>query len=165
MARWSKLQKQLYQLIDPRIRFQLQCRVVRMNSAYGSSDLPRYWITLGKETIWSYPGQFTLPCGGTSRVDSGKTVHYPHVTDIGDISQLIREYIDTPVSELMSKQFNTDHWGLINILRAADRRIGVRQWPKLQRKTHNIAALKVLSARELSVSLVTKLQKNEKNNT
>ena len=37
------------------VKLQLQCRVVRMNSAYGSTDLPRYWITLGKETIWAYP--------------------------------------------------------------------------------------------------------------
>jgi hypothetical protein len=148
MTRWSKLQKQLYQLLDPGIHMQLHCRVVRMNSQYGSTDLPRYWITLEKETIWDYPGKFSVPGGGTSRTDSSFVMGYPHTTDVSAISQLIREYIDTPSSVLMSKQFDGDHWGLINILRAADRRIGVRQWSKIRRKIHNIAALKVLDARQ-----------------
>ena len=54
----------------------------------------------------------------------------------------------TPAAELLTRQFVNDHWGLINILRAADRRIGQRQLPALRRKTHNIAALKVLDARQ-----------------
>ena len=149
MRRWSKLQSALYRVVDPGIRFQLQCRIVRMNSTSGSTDLPRYWITLGKETIWSSPGQFVLPGGATKRVDSAELTYYPHQTDIAAISNLIREYIDTPVDELMDKQFSNDHWGLINILRAADRRIGQRQLPLLRRKIHNIAALKVLDARQI----------------
>lgn len=152
MKPWSKLQSALYRLVAPDIRFQLQCRVVRMNSAYGSTDLPRYWITLGKETIWSYPGQFVRPGGATQRVDSAELTHYPHQTDVPAISDLIREYIDTPVAELLSKQFDNDHWGLVNILRAADRRIGQRQLPLLRRKIHNIAALKVLDARQATTS-------------
>jgi hypothetical protein len=147
---WSKLQAALYRLVDPGIRFQLQCRVVRMNSANGSTNLPRYWITLGKEVIWDYPGQFVVPGSGgaTRRVDGSALSHYPHQTDVPVISELIREYIDTPAAQLLSRQFGNDHWGLINILRAADRRIGQRQLPQLRRKTHNIAALKVLDARQ-----------------
>jgi hypothetical protein len=148
MPRWSKLQSALYRIVAPGIRFQLQCRVVRMNSANGGTNLPRYWITLGKETLWAYPDQFALAGGGTRRVDQAKIIWYPHQTDVSDISNLIREYIDTPVAELMSKRFEHDHWGLINILRAADRRIGQRQLPALRRKIHNAAALKVLDARE-----------------
>jgi hypothetical protein len=119
-----------------------------MNSACGSTDLPRYWITLGKETIWSYLGQFAVPGGATKRVDSSELTYYPFITDVPAISDLIREYIDTPASELLSKQFSNDHWGLVNILRAADRRIGQRQLPALRRKIHNIAALKVLDVRQ-----------------
>lgn len=58
MKRWSKLQKELYNLIAPELDFQIHCRAYRMDSQSGSTDLPRYWITLGKETIWDYPGQF-----------------------------------------------------------------------------------------------------------
>ena len=150
MSRWSKLQSALYRIVDPGIRLQLQCRVVRMNSQYGRTDLPRYWITLGRETVWDYPGQFVLPGGATRRVDSAQLSHYPHQTDISAISDLIREYIDTPVATLLTRQFADDHWGLVNILRAADRRIGQRQLPALRRKIHNIAALKVLDARQVA---------------
>jgi hypothetical protein len=150
MTRWSKLQKQLYRLFDPGIRLQVQCRLVRMASGRGSTDLPRYWITLGKETLWDYPGDFLLPGGVTRHADSYETNPwpYPYQTDISLISALIREYIDTPVSCLLTRRFTNDHWGLVNILRAADRRIGVRQWPRLKRKIHNERALKVLAARE-----------------
>jgi hypothetical protein len=148
MRRWSKLQSALYRIADPSIRFQIQCRVVRMGSSYGSTDLPRYWITLGKETIWSYPRQFVVPGGATRRVDSAKLTLYPLVTDVPAISDLIREYIDTPVADLLTKQFSNDHWGLVNILRAADRRMGQRQLPLLRRKIHNLAALKVLEVRQ-----------------
>ena len=148
MRRWSKLQSALYRITDPAIRFQIQCRVVRMDSTYGSTDLPRYWITLGKETIWSYPGQFVVPGGATRRVDSPRLTHYPYTTDVPAISDLIRDYIDTPVADRLTKQFTNDHWGLVNILRAADRRIGQRQLPLLRRKIHNLAALKVLDLRQ-----------------
>lgn len=144
---WSKLQKQLYLLIDPALRFQVHCAVVRMESERGRTNLPRYWITLDGETIWDYPGQFALPGGGTRRTDSSFILGYPHSTDISAISELIREYIDTPPSELMSRRFDGDHWGLANILRAADRRIGRRQWSILKRKTGNQAAQAVLRAR------------------
>lgn len=123
-----------------------------MSSSYGSTDLPRYWITLGKETIWSYPGQFAVPGGATRRVDSAKLTCYPYVTDVPDISGLIRDYIDTPVADLLSKKFTSDHWGLVNILRAADRRIGQRQLPMLRRKTHNLAAIKILDVRQAVVA-------------
>ena len=151
MRRWSKLQSALYRITDPSIRFQVQCRVVRMDSASGRTDLPRYWITLGKETIWSYPGQFVVPGGATRRLGSSKLTYYPYVTDVPAISDLIREYIDTPVADLLTKQFTNDHWGLVNILRAADRRIGQRQLPLLRRKIHDVAALKVLDLRQPAV--------------
>jgi len=61
---------------------------------------------------------------------------------------LIREYIDTPKDEILSKVFENDYWGLINILRAADRRIGGRRLDWLKKKTHNIAANKIIEARK-----------------
>ena len=134
-------------LIDPRIRFQIHCRIVRMQSQRGSTDLPRYWITLDGETIWDYPGQFIVEGGDVRRTDGSVIRGYPYSTDVPEISDLIREYIDTPIESLLSHQFDGDHWGLANILRAADRRIGRRQWSALKRKTHNHAAHRVLQAR------------------
>ncbi len=50
----------------------------------------------------------------------GETCWYPYLTDICSISDLLREYIDTPKAELLTKQFTSDKWGLVNILRAVD---------------------------------------------
>ena len=126
-----------------------------MDSQRGSTDLPRYWITLGKEVIWDYPKQFVTKDGtvknlsgsGAKTFFSRLTVTYPYINDINDISRLIREYIDTPKEEILSKVFENDHWGLINILRSADRRIGERRLEELRKKTHNIAANKIIDAR------------------
>ena len=148
---WSKLQRELRKLISDDIDFQIHCVVYPMDSRYGSTGLPRYWITLNKEIIWDYPKQFMTEDGTTKNL-SGFEAWYPYRTDIGDISDLIREYIDTPKDELLTKVFENDYWGLINILRAADKRIGQRRLHALRKKTHNIAANKVITARIASPS-------------
>lgn len=113
MRRWSKLQKQVYNLLLPELELQIHCAAYPMRSQYGSTDLGRYWITLGKEVIWDYPKDF-----------AGAKRKYPYVTDIAAISELLREYIVTPVEALPRKRFEQDVWGLTAILKAADRRLG-----------------------------------------
>lgn len=58
MRRWSSLQRELYKIIDDKINFQVHLSKYRMQSRYGSADLPRYWITLNGEIIFDYPKQF-----------------------------------------------------------------------------------------------------------
>ena len=121
MKRWSKLQKAVEALFitDPKIR--IQCRSYRMGSQRGSTNLPRYWVTLDKETIWDYPKDFK------AAVESS----YPYRTDISTFSDLIRQYIDTQLDQLLINQLEQDTWGLTDILRAADRRLGrerLREW-------------------------------------
>lgn len=147
MKRWSKLQKLLYNIIDENINFQIHCVAYRMKSQYGSTDLPRYYITLDKEIIFDYPADFINDEGFVKLVDVGMTKHYPYNTDISDISNLIKEYIDTPIDEIMSKHFENDHYGFINIIRASDRRIGARRFQELKKKISNKAAKKVIEAR------------------
>lgn len=148
MKKWSKLQKELYLIIDPEIDFQIHCVAYPMRSRYGNTDLPRYWITLGKEIIFDYPKQFVSHDGGIRNYKPhGITKNYPYNNDISDISDLIREYIDTPVSEIFTKHFENDYWGLANILRAADRRIGQRRLDILRRRIKNQAAKKILEVR------------------
>ena len=134
--RWSKLQKQIYNLIDPFLDFQIHCSVYRMQSQRGSTDLPRYWITFEKEIIFDCPKD---------------TIHtqeyeYPYQTDISDISSLIREYIDAPKDKLLN-DFENDHWGLIDILRVADRRIGKRQLKKIKENIEDENILKIIARR------------------
>lgn len=90
-----------------------------MASAGGSPDLPRYWCTLGKSVIWDDPRDF-----------SENAIHYPYETDLSSISSLLREYINTPTDQLLSFA-SADRWQIVNILLAADRRIGTRRLPEL----------------------------------
>ena len=69
MKRWSKLQKQLYELVDESIDFKLHCTVYRMQSRRGSTDLPRYFITLAGEIIFDYPKDFVLKSGDVKGID------------------------------------------------------------------------------------------------
>lgn len=146
---WSKLQKEVYLLVDPKLDFQIHCVAYRMCSQWGSTDLPRYWITLGKETIFDYPKQFIHSEGPdeNSRIAYEALSIYPYSSETSEISNMLREYIDTPLSELMTKKFEGDHWGLTDILRAADRRIGRRRLAELAEVVSNPAAQKILKQR------------------
>ena len=124
MKRWSKLQKQLYAVLDNKIDFQIHCSVYRMDSNRGNTNIPRYWITLGKEILFDYPKQFL------SLLESQGNV-YPYETDISSISCLLREYLETPQEKLFCSVFLQDQWGLIPLLKAADRRIGRTHWDEL----------------------------------
>ena len=138
MRPWSKLQKEIEKLFADELLLRIQCRAYRMDSQRGSTDIPRYWITLGKRIIFDYPKDF--PAGRES---------YPYLTDVSSISRLIRDYIDTPVDDLLSKQFD-DPWGLVEIFLAADRRIGKRRLRELGEKLSSDAAKLVLEMRNLS---------------
>lgn len=58
--RWSKLQKALYNIIDPKVKLQIHCVAYPMRSktGYANNNVPRYWITIEKEIIWDYPKIF-----------------------------------------------------------------------------------------------------------
>lgn len=138
MKRWSKLAKRLYGLIDESIDFKLHCTVYKMQSRCGSTDLPRYFITLAGEILFDYPKDFVLKSGGVKSLAGGALAKiYPYGNDIGDIDELIREYINTPKDELFAKHFDADEWGLANILKAADKRIGKRRLRILAKNKKN----------------------------
>jgi len=147
MKRWSSLQRELYLLIDDKLDFQIHVNKYRMGS--GSTCLPRYWITFRGEIIFDYPKQFMEQTqdGCFARNLAGEQAFYPYQNDVTDISDLFRAYIDTPKEELFTKHFEDDHWGLINILKAADRRIGKRRLEILRKRVKNKAAIKIIEYR------------------
>ena len=149
MKRWSSLQREIYKIIDDSIPLQIHLSRYRMNSQYGSTDLPRYWITFGNEIIFDYPKQFVVQdeTGCFVKNLQGEKLYYPYETDISYISDLIREYLDTPKDEVFSKHFENDYWGLINILKAADRRNGRNRLEQLKNKTKNQAARIIIEYR------------------
>lgn len=117
--RWSKLQRALYRIMDPEIRFQIHCVAYRMNwNQWGRNHVPRYWITIGKEIVWDYPQDFTL-----KQLDDE---NYPYGDSIQVMSRLIREYVDCSSSDIF-REFPADKWNLIPVLRVCDRRVGKRR--------------------------------------
>src|SRR5215468_2536234 len=97
---WSKLQREIEKLFVPELKVRVHCRAYRMASQRGSTDLPRYWVTLNRSVIWDYPRDFKSTLSG-----------YPYANEVSAISQLIRQYIDTPSKALLTTEFN-DPWQL-----------------------------------------------------
>ena len=120
-----------------------------MQSRRGSTDLPRYFITLAGEITFDYPKDFALKDGRIKSLAQGGALakFYPYDSGISDIGELIREYIDTPKDELFKKHFDADEWGLANILKAADKRIGKKRLQILAKNKKNQAMQKVIAAR------------------
>ncbi|MBP7583682.1 MAG: hypothetical protein KBA61_06590 [Spirochaetes bacterium] len=141
MKPWSKLQKRLYGIIDPRIDFQIHCVAYPMKSRRGTAGIPRYYITLGKEIIWDYPKDFIA---GTQ---SGSESNYPHENDATAISLLIEEYIETDKTILLQKDFISDRWGLTDILKASDRRIGRKRLQSLLTSVRGTRAKEIIHQR------------------
>ena len=141
MSRWTKLQKELYRIIDPNLNFQIHSVSYPMNSQRGTCNIPRYWITVDDKIIWDYPADFK---------DTPDIKSYPYENAISSISELIREYIDTPEDQLLDEKFVNDHWGLTDILRASDRRIGKRRLRTLLLDIRNDAASYIIRKRILN---------------
>lgn len=139
--RWSKLQSRLYGLIDKEVDFQIHCALYEMNSnnGYHGNKLPRYFITVGKKIVFDYPKDFdtTRNYGFNS---------YPWDSEISEISEVIEEYIQCPESQLMTK-FENDNWGITDILRVCDRRIGKRRLHKLKDSIKDEMLLEIIKKR------------------
>lgn len=139
--RWSKLQSRLYNLIEPSVNFQIHCALYEMNSndGYHSLKLPRYFITINKEIIFDYPKDFDT----TKRYGHNS---YPWDTDISNISDVIEEYIQRPYDKIMDK-FENDKWGITDILRVCDRRLGKRRLNLLKDTTEDDKLLNIINKR------------------
>ena len=109
------------------------------NGGYHGYNLPRYFITIGKKILFDYPKDFdtTYKYGFNS---------YPWDTDISAISKLIEDYIQRPETEIM-KPFDNDKWGLTDILRVCDRRVGKRRLQEIKDHTSNERILYIINIR------------------
>lgn len=140
--RWSKLQQRLYNLMDESVGFQIHCAIYKMNSNFShqTNPLPRYFITIGEDVVWDYPRQFdtSYKYGWNS---------YPWDGEISDISQVIENYVQRPESEIMDP-VDGDMWGLVDILRVCDRRVGRRRLEKLLNSTDD-EVLRMIIGRRL----------------
>lgn len=131
--RWSALKKLLEELFDPELKLSICCTVHR---GHGGPDIGRYWITLDGDTIWE------VPRDAHKLIESGASE--PVATEV---TAVLREYLDCPKEDFFSRRFERDRWGLTDILRAADRRIGKRRFAELVERGIPPAGFLVLQAR------------------
>lgn len=131
MKRWSKLKRDVENLMAHNLDFKIYANAYIIGECI---PLPRFWITVGGKIIWDWPKDF-MEQEGWYFYDSAKK-----------ISQLLRDYINTPESELFSKQFE-DPFKLIPVLRVCDRRIGKRRLEKLLENPDNFEIAFIISNR------------------
>ena len=131
MKRWSKLKRDVESLMAPKLDFRIYANTFNIGE---SIPFPRFWVTVGEKIIWDWPKGY-IEQEGWYFYDSAKK-----------ISQLLRDYINTPESELLSKQFE-DPFKLIPVLRVCDRRIRKRRLEKLLEDTQNFEIAFIISNR------------------
>lgn len=131
--RWSQLQQLIQALMVPALDFKIFCTVQRPKGREPGAPIGRFWVTLGGETVWDEPE------GVSQMIREGRRDDFaPQVT------ALLRSYLETPREQLIqSEAFSAhtfDNRGLLDLLRACDRRIGARRLPELYRNTSSEAA-------------------------
>jgi hypothetical protein len=109
------------------------------NHGYHGNKLPRYFITIGNDVVFDYPKDFDT----TRRYGENS---YPWDGEICDISNVIEEYIQCPESEIMLP-FENDVWGITDIMRACDRRLGKRRLKEIKEKTTDKVILNIIDKR------------------
>lgn len=140
--RWSKLQHRMQNIFDPNIRLQFHCAIYRI-LGHVDTVCPRYFLMLNGEIIWDWPKDY---CANLN-YDEMYLVCRSSATDISD---LIGDYLNSNRHSLLTLK---DGWGILDILRATDRRIGRRQWDGFLENINpkvSTAVEKIISARKNS---------------
>ena len=154
---FSKLKKQIENLFDPALDMEFCCSAypMRAKTGYAQNSITRFYVRLGKDIIWDYQKDFAV-----------KDIDYGLWSRDNGISDLVREYIDTPVAELLDKDFEGENkayslfnymtekhsevsvsYGLTDLFKAADRRLGKRKAVAWSGRVRNFVAYKVLARR------------------
>ena len=155
MAKWSKLKKTIEELFLPELDLVIHCVPYSIHGPYGSMRYPRYFVMLGKEIIWDFPKDFEI-----------RNVEPGYWAGNTNISELIREYIDTPIEEIFGKNFEyenliieTSPWSksdsqkisipyrLTELFIAADRRLGKQKLIKWAQILQSDKVNKILNNR------------------
>ena len=143
--RWSKLRKQVEGIFVEKLPLYIQCTEIRTtwnNDGSLVEVLGVFTVRLEKEELWNFPKQFidywtTYP-DGENQYSYG----------VNDINYILRDYLDTPKELLLEKEFDRDYFGITNILKAADRRIGLKKVMNHFKASNQTFVFKVLEARE-----------------
>lgn len=140
--RWSKLQHRLHEIFDPNIRLQFHCAVYRI-PGHVDTVCPRYFLMLNGEIIWDWPKDYSGDL-------SYEEMYLVYRSSASDLSDLIAEYLNAERKTALSLK---DGWGILDILKASDRRIGRRQWDDLLENINpkvSNAVEKIINYRKIS---------------
>ena len=164
--RWSKIQARIYQLFDPKLKLQIHCAAFREGCDYGQLYAGRYWVTLDQQNIWDFPKQFLNPSTSWNKENLSTThlieidgVMHGCIYSVSDISALIREYLDTPLVNLLNKKFENDKFGLTEILKAADRRIGKKKLCGYFENSNSVNGVEIIQKRWLTNNNIGRISK------
>jgi hypothetical protein len=150
MKPFSKLKKVIDGLFDPKLKMHFCCYSYPVRSACGSSSIPRFCLKMDKEVIWDFPKDFEI-----------KKEQFYSWYEYNHLSELVRDYIDSPIDSLLQKEFKNDKvefpsythvfpegsvtidYKLAELFKTADRRLGKEKllnWAKTKNnpKVHNI---------------------------
>ena len=142
--RWSKLKKQIESIFVEGISLHVHCtaiRTTRENEGSLAEVLGVFTVSLGKKVIWNFPSQFV---DFQTIYPNGRN-HYSY--GVNDINELLRQYLDTSKDALLTKEFPGDFFGITNIFKAADRRLGLVKLQDYFKESEENAVLQVLAAR------------------
>ena len=133
--RWSRLKSLVEALFVPELRLRLHCTGIRdeaRKDSHAAVSRGIFQARLGREVIWDFPGQFVDHDDGYSATN---------------LTQLLRDYLETPKAELLSRSFADDPHGLADVLRLADRRIGLRRLRERYGRDDRVFVRRLLLAR------------------
>ena len=144
--RWSKLKKTIEDLFVQDLSLHIHCTDIRTtlwNEGTFAEALGVFTIRLGKNVIWNFPRQFID--WETRYPDGGNHFSY----SVSDLNGLLRDYLDTPKDALLKKEFPRDYFGITNIFKAADRRIGLERLEQYFKDCQQNSVKKILSTRRI----------------
>jgi hypothetical protein len=149
--RWSKLKKEVESLFADNLDLKVYCtdmdraitaRKYNSGEHLSFQSLGNFRVVLDKTELWSFPKDF-VKANEPGTWPDGR----PYSYTASDINCVIREYIDTPKSELLSKHFKDDLFGITKLFLAADRRISPEKLATHFRESHNERVTPIIEAR------------------
>jgi len=155
MKPFSKLKKQIDNLFLPELKMEFCCYSYPMKSRRGN-NIPRFCIKMNKEIIWDCPKDFNI-----------KNNDIYEWSGNNKITELVRDYIDTPLDKLLSSKFDKDRWNLNNgiieadveyklteIFKAADRRLGKAKLIDWAKQLDKSLIVDLMIAKRYEVTLI-----------
>lgn len=100
MKPFSKLKREIEKLFVPELQMEFCCSSFPIRGQRPSNNaIPRFYVRQNKKVIWDFPKDFEF-----------KEMHYAYWARGNKISELARDYIDTPIGSLLEKKFANDFY-------------------------------------------------------